>query len=428
MKKVINLVILLGLILIIGTGCTSKKYGHFVKTGELVTPRSEHAASLLKDGNVLITGGRDYGWNSILDSAEIYLTKEGRFIPAGHMIKPRFNHVSITLPDGRIVILGGSTVKQSESKYHGDFVDFNTDLVEMYNPKTGKFEEAGHLKQKEMPMITSAVLMRDGRIFILGGRQNHKNIGIAEIYDPKTKTTKLTSQMNYARWDFALTTLNDGRVLITGGIITPRDKGKLNHTLKPYILPDGPRSSGDITSDGAEIYDPKTNEFILVKGMNNKRAHHTTILLPDGQVLIVGGDRSHFYGPLLDKKVYENNIYWKVKRTMPYIFLQGCIQDIELFNPKTNEFKVVGRINYEINPRSLILLKNRYILSSDGIGKTEEIIDIKDFKTYSTPKMVVKRDGTVTKIDGEKVLITGGYFYGGVKKNTTEIFELNKEK
>lgn len=426
MKKFFNLAILF-FILITFTGCTSSKCGHFLKTGELITPRSNHSAVLLNDGNVLITGGRDYDWNSILDSAEIYLTKEGRFISAGHMIKPRFNHVSITLPDGRVVILGGSTTIQNKPQNRSDYRDFNTDIIEIYNPKIGKFELAGLLKQKEMPMVTSAVLMKDGRIFILGGRnKNHKNIGIAEIYDPTTKTSMLTSKMNYARWDFALTALDDGRVLITGGNISPSDGGKYNHTLKPFLFPNGVKSIGD-SANTAEIYDPKTNGFTLIKGMNNKRAHHITILLPDGQVLIVGGDRAHDYGPLLDKKVYDNNIYWKVKKAMPYIFLQGCIQDIELFNPKTNKFKIVGKITNEIKPRSLILLKNRYILSSDGIGKTEEIIDIKDFRTYSTSKMIKKTNGTTVKIAPSKVLIVGGYFYSGViRKITAEIFELDK--
>lgn len=217
---------------------------------------------------------------------------------------------------------------------------------------------------------------------------------------------------------------------LLGGVVSPRDKGKYNHTLKPYSLKNKigavTKINGSKTASNAEIYDPKTDKFTLIGDMNYQRSGHLTILLQDGQVLIVGGSRDWLIGPVLDKKVYDKNIHPLVKRNREYALLQGCIQNIELFNPKINKFKIVGKINSAILPYQLNLLDNEYILVSGGIGKTEEVIDIKDFKTYPTNKMVKKRRSTAVKIGDKKVLIVGGNFYSNDKNNTAEIFELDK--
>lgn len=429
MKKIINLIVIMGLILITFTGCTNDNYGHFVKTGELITPRAQHIAALLKDGNVLIAGGDDFSnVPHLLNSAEIYLTKEGRFVKTGNMLKKRYGAAAIALSDGRVVVLGGMSPNENNAVKNTTGDGLSSKLIEVYNPKTQKFEEAGYLKHYTYsPNLT---LMKDGKVFILGGNDEKAGMsGSAEIYDPKTKTTKLTSKMNYVREGCSVVLLNDGRILISGGEVSPAGRGKYDHTLKPYSYKNKrgvvTKTDGSKTSSDAEIYDPKIDKFTLIGNMNYQRKGHSSMLLHDGQILIVGGSRDWTIGPLLDKKVYDKNIYPPVKRSREYALLQGCIQDIELFNPTTNKFKVVGKLNYAICASQLNLLNNRYILASGSLGKTEEIIDIKDFKTYPTKPMIQKIGGTATNIAKNKVLIVGGFFLVPKKTNTAEIFELD---
>lgn len=433
----------------------SKNLGHFVKTGELNHPRSHHTATLLPDGNVAIIGGE---WEfKPLKSIEIYLTKEGKFVDGGELNISREDHSAVLLPSGEILIFGGYnndglmkkiknlpnikmdkvtipdkknggtitlvTTPKSQKKIEPESESL-TQNVELYNPKTHTSKMAGKLQQK-CTLKNQVALLPNGNVFVYCSSN-----GYAEIYNPITTTTKLTSQINYARDAASIVLLKDGRVLITGGLVSPRDKGKYNNNLKPYSLKNKRgaqvKIDGSKTASDAEIYDFKNDKFTLIGDMNYQRSGHLSMLLPDGQVLLVGGSRDWLIGPLLDNKVYNKNIHPLVKKNRPYGLLQGCIQDIELFNPKTNKFNIVGKINYSVLPYQLNLLDNEYILVSGGIGINEEIIDIKNFKTYPTNKMVKKKRSTAVKIADKKVLIVGGNFYNNDKNNTAEIFELDK--
>ena len=70
--------------------------------GNTEIPRSEHAANVLIDGRVLVTGGQ-----GAKNTAEIYNPEDSSWIKTSDMIKSRYRHAVITLPDGRVLISGG---------------------------------------------------------------------------------------------------------------------------------------------------------------------------------------------------------------------------------------------------------------------------------------------------------------------------------
>jgi hypothetical protein len=80
--------------------------------------------------------------------------------------------------------------------------------------------------------------------------------------------------MNLPRYQHTATLLNNGSVLVTGGIISTNGINNYNST--------------------AELYNPQTGTWRYTgvgsqTGMNSARAGHTATLLSDGRVLIAGG-------------------------------------------------------------------------------------------------------------------------------------------
>jgi hypothetical protein len=90
--------------------------GTFTRTGEMPNARDMHTANLLPDGRVLITGSRIYsdrqnnsdGHSS--PSAELYDPSTGTFGSIGNMTARRGYHAATLLKDGRVLITGGLNV------------------------------------------------------------------------------------------------------------------------------------------------------------------------------------------------------------------------------------------------------------------------------------------------------------------------------
>src|SRR5947207_10630870 len=75
---------------------------------DLNQPRAEHTATLLANGTVLISGGRDAA-DQPLASAEIYDPATGGFtLLASPLPAPVWGHTATRLGDGTVVIAGGT--------------------------------------------------------------------------------------------------------------------------------------------------------------------------------------------------------------------------------------------------------------------------------------------------------------------------------
>jgi hypothetical protein len=87
-----------------------------------------------------------------------------------------------------------------------------------------------------------------------------------EFFQCRTLDSAAGPVMNAPRALYAAATLNDGRVIFTGGL-------------------DG----AGLTTTSCEIYDPASNSFSVVANLPGPRAGHSAATLPDGRVMVVGG-------------------------------------------------------------------------------------------------------------------------------------------
>ena len=83
--------------------------GTFSPTGSMTDGRQQHTATVLPDGRVLIAGG---AWSDgqdwrVLSATEMFDPSVGTFMSTGSIGDPRTEHTATLLPDGRVLIAGG---------------------------------------------------------------------------------------------------------------------------------------------------------------------------------------------------------------------------------------------------------------------------------------------------------------------------------
>ncbi|HCH07795.1 MAG TPA: branched-chain amino acid ABC transporter substrate-binding protein, partial [Dehalococcoidia bacterium] len=76
------------------------------RTDNLLGPRRDHTATLLRTGNVVISGGRS-GVFASLKRTELYDPAAGSWAVRAPLLEPRWGHLSVPLPDGNALAIGG---------------------------------------------------------------------------------------------------------------------------------------------------------------------------------------------------------------------------------------------------------------------------------------------------------------------------------
>jgi hypothetical protein len=226
-------------------------------------PRAFHTSTLLNNGMVLIAGGQVVSGN-VTNSAELYDPTTKAFTLTGNLNAARENHTSTLLNNGMVLIAGGLAQFQLTGA-----ADVPLSTAELYNSVTGMFNATGTMNAPREQH--TATLLNNGMVLISGGLDaGGKVLDSAELYDPVTETFTQTGSMSAARANHTATLLDNGVVLIAGG-----------------------RDSNFTALNSAELYNPTTGLFTTITAsLNTARFSHTATLLDNGKVLLAGGDAS----------------------------------------------------------------------------------------------------------------------------------------
>ena len=170
----------------------------FTTLTELVQPRYVHAAALLDDGRVLITGGRHI--TDILSSSEMIDPVSGN-ISAGPTVEAAWALSATVLDSGDVLVAGGA---------NGGPIG-GARIV-----NASGADPVGGMAVPRWAM--SATLLTGGRVLIAGGVSDG-GIADAEVYDPVLGGFISVTPMTNARHSHTATRLLDGRVVVVGGLI-----------------------------------------------------------------------------------------------------------------------------------------------------------------------------------------------------------------
>ena len=362
----------------------------WVPAAPMSVERTDHAATRLLDGMVLVAGGSSGSSSSpvALSSAALYNPASGAWIPAASMGSSRIQPAAVLLADGRVLVIGG--------EHQG----LGLATAEIYDPATHAWTPTPPMASPRR--VHAAVRLADGRVLVAGGRTKVSafvTLSSAEIYDPATDTWTPAASMQSPRAYLTATLLESGEVLVasagqssaevydpasntwwpTGPMVQGRGEHTATRLLDGRVLVAGGASA--VTLSDAEIYDPATQGwtaapgkipcsttydppyYTSVDGVVGQRA----VLLPSGLVLVTGGYESMVYNACGSLSCIPEPSY------------HALIQRTEIYDPAAQSWTLGPPLGLGRGAHTATLLEDGRVLVAGGHASDQ------DNELYPTP-------------------------------------------
>lgn len=370
-------------------------------TSDLVTARSDHTATLLADGRVLVVGGKDRAGKPVA-TAELFeplsvrqvarcdpnasppkpCKVQGVWAPMGQLTAARWGHAATLLPDGRVLVTGGV----------GESGEPVAD-VEVFDPASDPVAPWTAAPAMNSPRWghTATVVGAEGcgpspaprgcgKVLVAGGTdESGRAQATSQVFDPSggagTGTWEPAATMGAGRSSHAAVALRDGTVLVAGGV-----------------------DESDLVHRSAEVFDPSAQpagQWNLTAPMGSPRAGFTMTRLDGhacgasrtcGQVLVAGG--SGRSGPEL--------------------------ASAELFDPEARTWRATGSLLTPRAAHAAALLATGQVLVAGGASgdRSMRSVEVFDPASFLQPPSVSALTPTGAPLGGGNVVITGAGFTG----------------
>jgi hypothetical protein len=302
--------------------------------------------------------------------------------PVGTMQEGRWAPAAVRLATGNLLIAGGYSFAAKNTVTSSD----------LFDPASEKFSPAAPMLH-DRNFATATLLLPSRKVLVAGGFSERRGgtLGTAEIYDPETDRWTFTrSPMNDRRELFTATRLKSGRVLLVGGLSLSK-RGTL--------------ATG-------ESYDAAADSFLPTAGtLAEDRFGHAAALLPDGRVLVAGGQS------------------WKIGQP------SRTLASAEIFDPQTERFtKTATPMHFARDRCTVTVLKDGRVLIAGGTDKGNpplpaEIFDpAKGTFTLAAPLREGRMAHDACLLPDGRVVVAGGW--ADARKATTpsvEVYDPTKD-
>jgi Kelch motif/Galactose oxidase, central domain len=360
----------------------------------MAEPRGNHTATLLPNGKVLVVGGGDQ-YVGALGSAELYDPVARKWSSAGKLMTPRLSHTATLLRTGKVLVVGGQT---NAVNSHQLPVGQGLSTAELYDPLTNRWSPAAPMST--IRALHTATLLADGRVLVVGGYTaspggtgvlvDGKVLASAELYDPASNRWTPVRPLGAARAAHGASLLQDNRVLVMGGV----DVAPMQSSVQPPL-------------QSSEIYDPATEAWSPAPNMLFRRVYPKSTVLPNGQVLVTGDDRTgaapaELFDPVASRWVRVPNMGpyrpGLVAASLPNgnVLVAGGQGDTpaHLYDWRSNAWHDTGSLKFTPDGPTGTTLKNGQVLIAGGFGPTGAYADVELYDPSGRPATTVIPRGT----------------------------------
>lgn len=270
--------------------------------------------SQLPDGRIFISGGNSTGRGGVNKTA-VFNPSNNTFTPGMNMARKRYYPTNVPLANGKTLIFSGWRDN-----------DHKTPTVEQYNPANGNITRLPRSANKLLGLYPRMHLLPGGNILWSGDEYADED-PMTAMFNPATNRWRFVDDFNSNRRYDAPAVLMPSldEIIVPGGTrsrfqkranamasVEMIDLGAANpqwETIAPLniarihanavLLPDekifvvggGAQNLYDAPIHTPEMYDPATGMWTEMADHVGNRSHHSTsLLLPDGRVMLAGSD------------------------------------------------------------------------------------------------------------------------------------------